>query len=104
MTNKKTQFRTWDQYNDEAQGEPFELPVSADHTIVITPPSGAGIIQFNNAARSGDAEAMLAGIVGEQFGELKKLLTRPGSHKAMDNLIYDMMIHFDLAEEVERVC
>ncbi len=68
-TKKKSTFKSWDAYNEEAQGDPFELPVSEEHTIVITPPSGAGIIQFNNAARVGDAEAMLAGIVGEQFAE-----------------------------------
>lgn len=103
MSKNKTTFKTWDQYNEEAQGKPFELPVSEDKTIVVDPPSGAGIIQFNNAARYGDAEAMLAGIVGEQFTEIKELLKRPGSHKAMDNLIYDMMMHFDLAEEVDLV-
>ena len=100
--SKKT-FKSWDAYVDEAQVDPFEIPVSNDETIVITAPSGAGMLQFNAAARIGDAEAMLAGITGEKFSEVKKLLSRPGSHKAMDNLIYDMMMHFDLAEEVELV-
>lgn len=96
-------FKTWDQYMEEAQGEPFQIPVDKDYTIVIDQPSGAGIIQFTNAARAGDAEAMLAGIVGEKLNEVKKLLSQPGSHKAMDNLIYDLMMHFDLAEDVELV-
>lgn len=99
----KSEFKTWNDYVDESKSEPFEIPVSKDRTIVIGSPSGAGIIQFSNAARVGDAEAMLAGIVGDKITELMELLSTPGSHKAMDNLIYDMMLHFDLAEEVELV-
>ena len=96
----KTEFRSWDDYVAEVESDPFQIPTK-DQTIVIPAPSGAGIIQFSNAARVGDAEAMLAAICGEQFAEVKKLLATPGSHKAMDNLIYDMMLFFDLAEEIE---
>lgn len=96
------QFKTWDQYTEEAELEPFQLPVSKDETLVIPAPSGAALIQFARAYRSGDAEAMLLILCGDQWGRVEQLLSNAG-HKAMRNLVIDMQLHFDLAEDIVLV-
>ena len=98
----KQTFKTWDQYTEEAEIPPFELPVSKDETIIIPALSGAGMVQFARAYRQGDDEAMLMILAGDQWEKIEPLLARAG-HKAMRNLVIDMMMHFDLGEEVELV-
>jgi len=98
MTQNQT-FKTWDQYTDEAKHAPFQLPVSADETLVIEAPTGAALIQWARAARSQDMEAMLGTLCGDQWGRVEQLLATAG-HSAMENLITDMMLFFDLAEDV----
>lgn len=93
------QFKSWDQYSAEAKQEPFQLPVSADETIIIPAPSGASVIQWARAYRSGDMEAMLITLCGDEWSRVERLLPS-GGVKALENLITDMMIFFDLAEEV----
>lgn len=93
------QFKSWDQYSSEAKKTPFELPVSEDETIIIQPVSGAGMIQFARAYRAGDLEAMLIVMCGESWKQVEALLPTAGP-EAMNNLMTDMMLHFDLAEEV----
>jgi hypothetical protein len=92
------QFKRWDQYVEEAKHDAFQLPVSEEETIVIDAPTGASLIQWARAYRSGDAEAMLITLCGEQWSRVEQLLAQAG-HAAMENLITDMMIFFDLAEE-----
>lgn len=101
MTQQK-QFKTWDQYTKEAELPPFELPVSKDETIIIPPLSGAALIQFQRAYRAGDDEAMLMVLSGDQWERVEPLLAKAG-HSAFRNLVIDMMIHFDLGEEVEMI-
>lgn len=101
MTQSK-QFKTWDQYTAEAAHDPFELPVSKDETVIIEAPTGASLIQWARAYRTGDMEAMLVTICGDQWGRVEQLLAGAG-HRAMENLITDMMIFFDLAEDVVLV-
>ena len=96
------QFKRWDQYVEEARHEPFQLPVSEEETIVIEAPSGAQLIQWARAYRSQDAEAMLIVICGEQWPRIEQLLAKAG-HKAMENLVTDMMLFFDLAEDITLV-
>lgn len=96
MSNKT--FKTWDQYTDEAKIDPFELPVSKDETIIIEPLTGAGLIQFSRAHRTGDMEAMLIVVCGDAWQRVEPLLAKAGV-KAMENLLTDMMLHFDLTEE-----
>lgn len=92
------QFKSWDQYTEEANQEPFELPVSGEETILIQPVSGAGLIQFSRALRTNDLEAMLMIICGESWSRVEPLLAKAGI-KAFENLLTDLMIYFDLAEE-----
>ncbi|QDF19525.1 tail assembly chaperone [Arthrobacter phage Kumotta] len=96
------QFKTWDQYKAEAAHEPFELPVSETETIVIEAPTGASLIQWARAYRAGDLEAMLLTLCGEHWKRIEELLAGAG-HEAMQNLVTDMMIFFDLAEDVVLV-
>ena len=100
MTTK--QFKRWDQYVEEAKKEPFELPVSDDETLVFPAPSGAQLLQWARAYRAQDAEAMLITLCGEQWPRVEQLLAVAG-FDAMNNLITDMMMHFDLAEDITLV-
>jgi hypothetical protein len=96
------QFKTWDQYTEEAKHDPFELPVSKDETLIIQAPSGASLIQWARAYRSQDGEAMLITLCGDQWPRIEQLLAGAG-HKAMNELITDMMLFFDLAEDLTLV-
>jgi|GEM_PF-3043797 len=99
---KNQTFKRWDDYVAEAAHDPFELPVSEDETIIIGAPTGATLIQWARAYRSQDIEAMLVTICGEQWKRVEELLSQAG-HEAMSNLVTDMMIFFDLAEDVTLV-
>ena len=99
---QQQQFKSWDEYVEEAAHAPFELPVSEDETIVIEAPTGASLIQWARAYRSNDIEAMLLTLCGEQWERVEQLLARAG-HTAMENLITDMMLFFDLAEPITLV-
>lgn len=96
------QFKRWDQYVDEARRDAFQLPVSDDETIVIEAPTGASLIQWARAYRSNDIEAMLLTLCGEHWERVEQLLSKAG-HTAMENLITDMMLFFDLAEPITLV-
>lgn len=96
------QFKTWDQYTEEAAHDAFELPVSKDETLVIQAPTGASLIQWARAYRSNDIEAMLLTLCGEHWPRVEQLLSKAG-HTAMEALITDMMLFFDLAEPMTLV-
>ena len=96
------QFKRWDDYVAEAARDPFQLPVSDDETIVIEAPSGASLIQFSRAHRAQDAEAMLIVLCGDQWSRIEQLLAKAG-YRAMENLVTDMMMHFDLAEDITLI-
>lgn len=96
------QFKRWDQYVEEARHAAFQLPVSEDETIVIEAPTGAALIQWARAYRTNDIEAMLITLCGENWDRVQQLLSRAG-HRAMENLITDMMIFFDLAEDITLI-
>jgi hypothetical protein len=93
------QFKRWDQYAEEAKHAPFELPISDDETLVFAAPTGATLIQWARAFRAQDAEAMLIILCGEHWPRVEGLLAKAG-HEAMNNLITDMMLFFDLAEDI----
>lgn len=100
MTQK--QFKRWDQYVEEAKHDPFELPISDKETLIFEAPTGASLIQWARAYRSQDAEVMLTVLCGENWPRVEQLLAKAG-HEAMNNLIIDMMIFFDLAEDITLV-
>lgn len=95
-------FKTWDQYTEEAKHDPFELPVSDDYTIVVEAPTGASLIQWARAMRTGDMQAMLITVCGDKWSEVEPLLSKAG-HAAFENLLVDMMVFFDLTEDVTLV-
>jgi len=96
------QFKTWDQYADEAKHDPFELPVSAEETLEIQAPTGASLLQWARAYRTQDMEAMMIVLCGDQWARVEQLLAKAG-FSAMENLITDMMLFFDLAEDITLV-
>lgn len=96
------QFKKWDQYVEEAKHDAFQLPVSEDETLIIEAPTGASLIQWARAYRSNDLEAMLITMCGDQWSRVEQLLAKAG-HSAMENLITDMMMFFDLAEDITLV-
>jgi hypothetical protein len=97
-----TQFKNWDEYVEEAKHDAFQIPVSDDETIIIEAPTGASLIQWARAYRSNDIEAMLLTLCGEHWSRVEQLLATAG-HSAMENLITDMMVFFDLAEDITLV-
>jgi len=96
------QFKSWDQYVAEAAHAPFELPVSEDETLVIQAPTGVTLIAWARAYRTGDVELMLSTLAGEHWERIQDLLSRAG-HMALENLVTDMMLFFDLAEDMELI-
>lgn len=102
MANNNHTFRTWDEYADEAKRAPFEIPLKDAETIIIEAPTGASLIQWARAYQTQDMEAMLITLCGDQWKSVEALLAKAG-HTAMENLITDMMIFFDLADEVELI-
>ena len=101
MTSQQ-QFKAWDEYVEEAAHAPFQLPVSKDETLIIKAPTAATLIVWARAYRSGDVEAMLSALAGEHWGRLEQLLANAG-HTALEHLVTDMMLFFDLAEDVELI-
>lgn len=95
-------FKTWDQYAEEAAGEPFVLRVSEDETLEFEMPSGTALIRIMQGLRTGDLELTLHAIAGEQWPRVEELLSKAG-HKALPNLVEDMLDHFDLYEPVTLI-
>ncbi len=96
------QFKTWDQYAEEAKIEPFRLPVSEDETLVFEAPSGAALMHIMRGLREGDLEVILSSLAGDQWPRLEELFGGVG-HKALPALTEDLMDHFDLYEPVTLV-
>lgn len=99
---KTKQFKRWDEYVKEAEKEPFELPISDDETLVIEAPTGVRMLNAARAFRDGDPEAMLVALCGDQWPRINELLGQAG-FTAMQELSTDMMIHFDLMDEITLV-
>jgi hypothetical protein len=97
------QFRTWDEYAEEAKIEPFRLKVSDDETLVFEAPSSAALPAILRAVAEGDIETLMANLAGEE--QWPRLLELFGSvtHKAMPSLAEDLLDHFDLYEPVTLV-
>ena len=96
------QFKTWDQYTEEARIEPFELRVSEDEKLVFEAPTGNALIRIHQGLREGDLELILRSLVGDDWPRIEELLDS-ASHKALPMLVEDMMDHFDLYEKVTLV-
>jgi hypothetical protein len=97
-----TGTKRWDQYVEEAKIAPFNLPVSDDETLVFENPSGEALLQIMQGLRTGDLEAILANLAGDNWPRLQELFGSAG-HKVMPALTEDLMDHFDLYEPVTLV-
>lgn len=100
MTEK--QFKTWDQYAEEGARPPFQLKVSEEETVEVQMPTGAALVRFASSYRDGDMQAMLYAMCGDAWPRIEELISK-APYKAMENLVTDMMLHFELAEEHELV-
>lgn len=96
------QFKTWDQYRDEAAGEPFKLPINSEETLEFPMPSGTALIRIMQGLRIGDLELILRSVVGDDWPRIEDLLSKAG-HKALPSLVEDMLDHFDLYEPVTLI-
>lgn len=96
------QFKSWDQYTEEAAGEPFRLPINEEETLVFEMPSGTALLRILQGLRSGDLELILRSVVGEDWPRIEHLLSKAG-HKALPMLVEDMLDHFDLYEPVTLI-
>lgn len=100
MSRKQSEY-SWDKYVEEAKGEPFILNTNGEK-LVFEMPSGIALIQVAKGHRAGDPELILYAVAGEQWDKLRELLGSAG-HRAMKDLVDDMMDHFDLYEDVKLV-
>jgi len=98
---RQTEY-SWDQYAEEAKGEPFVLRVDADTKLVFEMPTATALLRVMQGIRGGDLELILRSIVGEDWDKVEVLLSSAG-HKALPNLVEDMLDHFDLYEEVTLI-
>ncbi len=93
-------FKTWDQYVKEADKVPFELPVSADKTIIVKTPSGEQLMKAQALGERGLVKDQLAIICGDAADDIIPLVkAAPGG--AMGELISDIMAHFGYGVEDE---
>lgn len=102
MAKNQKQEYSWDDYAEEAAGEPFRLRKPDGEVVEFEMPSGTAIMRIQQGFRAGDAEAMLRGLVGDNWHVLEELLAKTG-HKALRSIVDDMMAHFDLYDEVTLV-
>lgn len=100
MANKT--FKTWDEYAEEAEIEPFPLVISETETLVIEMPSGAALMHIMHGLRSGDLEVIMHSLAGDAWPRLEELFGGVG-HKALPALCEDLMEHFDLYEDVTLI-
>jgi len=92
-------FKTWDEYQAEAEHPPFVIPVTKTKKVTVPAPTSAQVTQYNRAARHGDPEAMLIAVCGEAWPQVEELVNKV-NHKVAENLLADLTMFFDLVEEV----
>lgn len=92
-------FRTWDEYAEEAKIDPFLLKISDTETLEFAAPTGASLMNIMAGLRAGDLELILSSLAGDSWPRLEELFGGVG-HKALPALTEDLMEHFDLYEPV----
>lgn len=96
-----TNFRTWDDFVNEAAHDPYELAVG-DEKIIIHCPTGAALLRIAEGQRAGDSELILAALCGDAWDRISELVaTAP--HGVLPALAETLMDHFDLFEPVTLV-
>lgn len=99
--NRKEEY-SWDDYVEEAKGEPFRIRKPDGELVEFEMPTGTAIMRVMEGYRNGDAELILRSIVGDNWDVMEELLSKAG-HKALRSIVDDMMDHFDLYDEVTLV-
>lgn len=98
----KSQFKKFDQYVREASRKPFDLPVSDEETITISPPTSDQMVKVGRALRDGDGHAAMVAMCGGSW-ERVWALVQDVDNAVTDAITRDMMRHFDLIEEITLV-
>lgn len=97
---KNQEFKSFEQYQAEAEVEPWQLPRKDGETIIVENPSANQIMRFGDAYRKGDIAAALWALTGEAWKEIDPLLGKIGI-KGMNEMLIDMQLWFDLLPELE---
>lgn len=95
-------FRTWDEYAEEAKIDPFLLKISDTETLEFAAPTGASLMNIMAGLRAGDLELILSSLAGDSWPRLEELFGGVG-HKALPALTEDLMEHFDLYDPVTLI-
>jgi hypothetical protein len=97
-TKPKKVTRTWDSYVKEASRPPFVLVVDPDTSVTIEAPTGDQVIRMEEMFRTEgsvtDALRLICGDAGEKVIEL----VREAPAGAMNQLMSDIMDHFNFGE------
>ncbi len=90
-----TEFLTWDQIAAEAEEgiTPYELPVSAEETLLIKCPTGLALRDLARAQLTGDFESMVSAVFGDQTDRMWELAGDKG-FPALNALINRVMTHY----------
>ena len=94
-----TDFKRWDEYQAEAEVEPFRLVVSDEETLVFEVPTGTALIRIQEGQRKGDTEMIMRYLAGSNYDRMRELVNVAG-WKAMRDVVEDMLAHFELFEPV----
>ena len=97
-----TTFQSFDEFAQEADGAPYEIPVTKEETIIIKYPDGNALIHIMQGLRDSDILMILSSLTGDQWPRVEELFGSIG-HTALPKLTEKMMDHFDLYEPVTLV-
>ena len=84
-----------DRYRAEAKGDPFELWLDADKSIVVQRPTGDQMFKAEEAFRSGTSRQALEAMCGDQAQELLDALG-PEDAAVLRAVAEDLQSHFGL--------
>lgn len=97
---KEQQFKSFEDYQAEAEVEPWQLPIKGEDPLVVQNPSGIQMMRFADAYRQGDISTALWALTGDAWDRLEEILGKL-PHSAMEQMLIDMQLHFDLLPELE---
>jgi hypothetical protein len=93
VVSRSTAFKTFDQYTEEADLPPFELPVGPEETLLFPCPSGDALRVMGMAEAAGDFTTMINAGFGDQAPRMWEL----GGEKpylVLNRILRDLMAHF----------
>lgn len=92
-------LKAWDQYVQEADREPVELPLPDGTVATIRMPSGGQLRRIARAERDGDQDQVILEMFGEDAGRKILALYEGAPATVLVNLSKDVMAAFGLGPE-----